>query len=197
MKRKFLILLFIAVSFIQSGCIKDILSGPQDEKPRELPPLTHDGLNVFGCYVNGELMTGKNIYISFNHIRPEMNDSLSMSIELEDKQAKFHIRIDINNKIKGPGKYSLARMYSYGNHNGWDDKYVTTILQNRKDEAIAFQCNADMYGELNIMSYDVQTQKMSGTFEFDAVYKWSWDTTLNAHNLDTVRVRQGRFDYER
>ena len=191
MKNHFIYLILVGVMI--SGCLKFNI---EPSKPRELPPLTHDGLNVFGCYVDGELMTGRNIYVSFNHIRPEMNDSLAMSFEIEDKQSKYHIRIDMFNKIKGPGKYSLAQMYSRGTQQG-NHKSVSANLQNRKGETIAYICNSDMYGELNIMSYDMQTQKMSGTFEFDAVFNWSWNTTLNAHNVDTVRVRQGRFDYKR
>ena len=54
-----------------------------------------------------------------------------------------------------------------------------------------------MYGELNILSYDLQTQKMSGTFEFDAIFDSSWGDVYKPEDFDTVRVRQGRFDYKR
>ena len=101
---------FFLVGVMNSSCLK---FNTEPSKPRELPPITHEGLGTFGCYVDGELMTRKGaFYVDFGYVRPDIYDSMHLTLIMEDKISKYSIRIVMANKIKGVGKYYLGSLPS-------------------------------------------------------------------------------------
>ncbi|HYG16766.1 MAG TPA: hypothetical protein VEC12_13500 [Bacteroidia bacterium] len=72
------------------------------------------------------------------------------------------------------------------------EKYgLQTILKKSKVELVkdkkeSYYCLKDTYGWLHIQFLDTVKHIVSGTFEFDAVNE--------NNNLDTVKIREGRFD---
>jgi hypothetical protein len=200
MRKSILAILCLLVLGTGTSCLKWPKTEPTPPPPRQLPPITTEGLNTFGCYVNDKLMLRMGVYqISFGYAH-SMADSASMSFEVEDKELGYHLRIDMDERIGGVGKYSLghAKSTQGGITGHLYTKLINTILQDRNAEGgtVWYRCNSDMYGELNILYYDIATQRMSGTFEFDAVFYEKFGGG-NAADYDTVRVRQGRFDYKR
>jgi hypothetical protein len=164
----------------------------------ELPEATMTGENTFGCLVDGEVFRPKirccqgsslHAYFALETADDQYNLVLSAERHIGSKE-KFQ-RITINGNL-----FNLRPDMRYSFDSYWpiDDRVMPNRIDalyiygpERQDTVIPFV----HFGSFN-QSGEIHFTKMSdgiisGTFWFDAVTE---------DGLDTVRIRDGRFDVE-
>ena len=167
-----LIQLLLSIAFT---CLLLASMGCSDDDS-ELPAPTQEGLNTFGCLVNGEIWSPKgNVGYS--------NLDISYDPNLEGGSFDLATYRIINNEDQ-----DYIYMYSPNVQN------VGSYSLSIEEGVVTFDnlplCNYDrdtsVYrtGILNITRLDLEQAIISGTFEF----------TLAKPNCDTIRVTKGRFD---
>lgn len=158
-----------------SGCKEGALS-PKEE----LPPATQEGLNTFGCLVNGEVWVPK----------PSINPAIhKLSYEYLKKEEYFQISATRFFNNNGIGVRQLITitinegMTTTGN-------YILDSPDKRKAKYVDLESGCrhltDMTqtGTLEITKLDTVNHIIAGTFEF----------TVWTEGCDTIRVTDGRFD---
>jgi hypothetical protein len=186
MKKVFLII-FLGIFLSQCNWFKKKDPAPTDPIA-QLPPITQEGKNTFGCLVNEEAFVPKgqpNMFTSnfdvvidpnnlggtigitgIRYIRDKEWRVIDVGIDSVKKYGinkyKIHCKVISANTFGGGAyfyDYQLGKEYLCG--------YNATILN----------------ASLNLTRYDLQSGIVSGTFEF----------TLAKPN-DTIKVTNGRFD---
>jgi hypothetical protein len=178
---KSLSIIFIAFILMASGCSKQSASSTN-----QLPPATNQGLNTFGCLVNGQVFVPQapigypypyyTCYIYPNTTNPNFSE---FTLSGEDKSnggfTAVGFTLDSINlqqgdtfqlKSIGGGNYAT---YTNANTPGYINYYTTDTLT----------------GQLIITYLDKTNYIVSGTFLFNAV---------SANASDTVHITEGRFD---
>ncbi|WP_276373927.1 hypothetical protein [Chryseolinea sp. H1M3-3] len=160
--------LYIVVLFI----LPVALSTCRDED--ELPPITMEGKNTFGCKVNGKLwlpqgragQSGTHVDLTFP------GDTVVVNIYASAGESGFVISIyDVPNlQINKP--YDLAT-----------DQYYTSYL----NWSNGISCDSDsiISGNVTLSRFDRPINIISGTFEF---------TTYSNECSGSVSITEGRFD---
>ena len=182
MKKLHIILLLSVIAilpFVLAACNKLV---PDDPEP-QLPPITYEGKNTFGCKINGEILAvdkfgnGLKCEYYYRSFEPELYGTFVLrgSSKIKDKQ--FAIGFHYYNGVFDTGVYDMTLKYE-----GSNLKKRVFVANDEND----YYCYENMYGKINIQHIDTINHFASGTFEFDAVNK--------DNNKDTVRVRDGRFD---
>ncbi len=142
--------------------------------PTELPPLTTEGKNTFGCLINGEIYVPvirnmcfyTDIYFVFPEY-PYYEFSVTTHRVVAQTDTVYDAEVGIYiASVRSIGVYDTIDASVKFNH-----EYFNTynFYKNQKIE---------------IVKYDTVNKIISGTFEFDAV---SEDSVI-------VQVREGRFD---
>ncbi|WP_345235892.1 DUF6252 family protein [Hymenobacter saemangeumensis] len=151
---------------------------------RLLPPATQTGRNTFGCLVNGQAYTPQGNNGQSNNVclyDPGPNGA-NLSIRTYRSVDGSRTSITVNALyITGAGTYSLDLPTTAG----------TAYFNDRNRPS---PCNEYWHGgtltyskgNLTLTRVDEQAGIISGTFEF----------TLAQPGCDTIKVTQGRFDYQ-
>jgi len=147
-----------------------------EEPPYELPPITQEGANTFGCLINGEVWLPAS---DTRNLKPiEANYPFINAFDI-------HVRNTIGN----------ADFFNIGlkdTSNIWEGQ--TYRLYDRQDATFSFELDDCLFvngyqggqivaGELFVSKYNIRPEFISGTFWFTAV-----------SDCDTVFVTEGRFD---
>ncbi len=196
---KTLLLLSIASLLCFSSCKKEKKRTTnifKQKRPTELPPITTEGKNTFGCYVDGELLVPfprraiKDNFSKFYYgVKwDDLNGTLQVGGTMED---------EIGNGFKSVGLYVYKRVFDVGEYVLYTDPYllgnffemnrVGLTIKNQSGETVCDSWrvpNPDC-GRMNILRLDTVARIVSGTFYFDAINKEG----------DTVKVTDGRFDF--
>ncbi|MCK9481427.1 MAG: hypothetical protein M0R38_06680 [Bacteroidia bacterium] len=196
---KTLFLLSIASLLCFSSCKKEkkwTTNIFKQKRPTELPPITTEGKNTFGCYVDGELLVPfprKAIKDNFGAFYygvkwEDTNGTLQVGGTMED---------EIGSGFKSVGLYVYKRVFDVGEYILYTDPYllgnffdmnrVGLSIINQSGETVCDSWrvpNPDC-GRMNILRLDTVARIVSGTFYFDAINKEG----------DTVKVTDGRFDF--
>ncbi len=175
MKKIFPLLLLLWVSFTPS-CFK------VDMKPDEpkMPPLTTEGRNTFGCYINGEPWVAEVPFgAGFSGIRKieARLNPLTGYFGISAKKTNSNRSIDQNMvvaiaNIEGENVYQ-----SYPIKLNWDENYNC--------DYIFFQLDTNFIHDIDIVKFDTISKIASGTFAY---------TLINQECNDTLKVTDGRFD---
>jgi len=147
-----------------------------EEPPYELPPITQEGANTFGCLINGEVWLpgssdSKTNYLSANY--PFINSYDISALNTFDNTDYFNLRLKDTSNI-------------------WEGH--TYRLYTKEDATFFFELDDCLFvngytggqivaGELFVSKYNIRPEFISGTFWFTAV-----------SDCDTVFVTEGRFD---
>jgi len=170
---KFICILLLTLPLLSVECEDPIA----EEQPYELPPITQEGANTFGCLINGEVWL------------PQANDSDDEPLDVNYPIiSNFDIRIqkstsertdEINLRLKDTSDIWEGKTYNF-------TKRAETILYFYHDKCLFANANVGgqiIAGELFISRFDSGNRFVSGTFWFTAV-----------SDCDTVFVKDGRFD---
>jgi hypothetical protein len=156
-----------------SGC--DVLPTPKEE----LPPITQEGKNTFGCLVNGKVWLPKgnnetsNLDLSYDPLFNKGTFDLRTYRYPDDSNWNQYFNL-FSDSISSVGNYPLLKKSNqalyYSDSKGCN--FSTT------DKSVTWE------GQLIISKFDLSRQIIAGTFEFK-IYK---------PDCDTIKVTQGRFD---
>lgn len=189
------LLLFV---FLYLGCYTDEDGVIRQKRPTELPPITTEGKNTFGCYVDGELLVSyprKRIKDNFGGYYysgvwgGEHRGTFDMFTAMRGTQGSERkvVNFKLLNRVFGEGEYLL---YSDSLRDG-----NTNITQYNNTSLRIFEANGNatfdswrVYnpdcGRMEVLKLDTLNRIIAGTFYFDAV---------NSEG-DTIKVTDGRFD---
>lgn len=156
-----------------------LFSCKDDDAQPELPPATQTGERTFGAYVNGEVWVPKGRPSTFR-------SNLNIVYDPGYKGGTIDIRayrINEDQEYIQIGSSGIGMEGSFKLENkdiyllGYEDSRCDL---NSSDEEVFSD------GVLEITRLDMQEGIVSGTFEF----------TLAKEGCDTIRVTDGRFDYQ-
>lgn len=147
----------------------------------QLPPITQEGKNTFGCLLNGKAWTPKgnngtsNYRVSYDPTYAGGSFDLRTYRYPDKSDAQLYLNIFAFN-LSSIGVYSFDNKKLYG----------TTYIDGKTNCRYASRDSLSTYtsGYLNITRLDLQKGIISGTFEF----------TLAEPGCDTIKVTEGRFD---
>ncbi len=152
--------------------------------PNTLPTLTHEGKNTFGCVVNGEVwvaytpssMGGPNAIEGFYYSDVE---GLYIRANRENSELNISESIDL----------AIQDLNSVGEYQVYTDHHVTKgYIDNEENFDCIFYCyDTTLMRTVNITYFSQTKRIVSGTFEMDLVNP--------SCPGDTIRVRDGRFDW--
>lgn len=171
---KFAAFIFLCICFLDLKCKKNIYMDT-------LPPITSEGKNTFGCYVNGQLFCAKgafniaslsggyikrNFWIKSNYVVMNPNHNgfkykQKIAFGFLNKYPLSNFQIVLNSKDIG--------LFSDLNTNSKD--YITDSLNN---------------GIVSFSRFDTINRVISGTFYF----------TAKSSDSSIIRVTDGRFDLQ-
>ena len=166
------------------GCKKEVVVS-NSSYSNVLPPLTHEGKNTFGCKVNGEVWVAYAPYSISGPIALEGNYDPStgnflLEGTLENSSLNRLETIGIgSHNVFNPGFYNVP---AEGND------YIAGFLDYKEN----YNCSRYYYrsvlrNEINITFLSLNKRIISGTFEMDLVNP--------SCPGDTIRIREGRFDW--
>jgi len=186
MKTSKLTLLIIPLLFF--ACKKD---PPIDPEPTEpvMPPLTHQGLNTFGCYIDGELFVaneGWSVWSfpplsgSFDEVDKQLNLQGTRHIDEETDEAdNIKITADITD-FEGVYEYDYHEDGTTNGYQHWGGVGgCSYTYQNIPGLSI---------GKLSITYLDEAKNIISGTFYMNLVNASCEGDTL-------LKITDGRFDF--
>jgi len=179
-KSKIAILSFSFLLMLSLSCKKD---PPIDPEPTEpvMPPLTHQGLNTFGCYIDGELFVANDGdgYWDIPAVSGSFDEGegilLLQASRYIDGEFFDDIRIQVLS-IESLGEFSF---YSEG-----DELRGYTGTGGNCD----YYYDTDDYGVLNVIHLDKVENIIAGTFKINLINKDCATDTL-------LKITDGRFDF--
>ena len=187
----FTVLLLLVFSYL--GCYRDEDGVIRQKRPTELPPITTEGKNTFGCLVDGELLVPyprkliKDNFVKSFGINEDLEGLLQVGATMEGETGYESRSVDINlhSRVFDEGEYVL---YTYSNIPSGTFSGNETSLRIR-DEAgktvfESWRVPNPNSGRLVVLRLDTLNRIVAGTFYFDAVNKEG----------DTIKVTDGRFD---
>lgn len=176
--------LLLIAGFLGTSLTRCTKQHDNTPKTPELPPITHEGKNTFGCIVDGEIFA-----IPFETHRIQCEYYFNKS-KANYGNFQLFTNSGITSKLKSFG-YQIYHSVLDTGYYKMDEKLATNgNLERRtvtfKYDRGKFHCTEEMFGSIHITYIDTINKIISGTFEFDAVNE--------NNNTDTIRVRDGRFD---
>ena len=144
------------------------------QKDDELPPVTLEGKNTFGCLVNGALWLPKG---SFN-----------VPGTSADYTSGYFLTFNAGNESSGFSFLVKEPLEINRNYDLADTAEVKAYYENEINGNVCIYADYHVLnGSLEIAKFSLayQNKVLSGTFEF---------TTYNPDCGDTIKVTEGRFD---
>lgn len=187
MKMNPILFMFAFTLLLLASCEKDPI--PPDPSTIIMPPLTHQGINTFGCYIDGELFVA-NRGSSFWDIPP-----LSGSFNEGTRQFNFQ-GSRYSDSDPDTSDYIQMRVIVSNGLNTYDFQYNEDGKTSGYSGWYADKCNYyyreypgfDM-GKMTITHLDEEKNIISGTFYINLVNE-------NCTEGDTImHITDGRFDY--
>lgn len=178
-------LLLIMLAFLASlvSCNKETKEVSTHD-PNTLPPLTHEGKNTFGCVVNGE------VWVAYTPPSISGPNSIEGSY-YSDVKGLYIIATRENSELNISESIDLAvkDLNTAGQYQAYSDHHVTKGFIDFKNNlnCSIYYYDTTLIRTINITYFSQTKRIVSGTFEMDLV---------NPSCLgDTIRVRDGRFDW--
>ena len=170
-----LFLLLMPLSW--ASCDKPLFSIKKD--PPSLPPITTTGENTFGCLVNGEFWL-KNTQFLHGGITGEYHSGYDI-FQIHGhrfREGDLQASISFSAYLTEEGEHELHHATYWDS----DSTCIGSIVREGFELLLEGASN-----KVNILNLDQKEFIVSGTFEFTLVYPECGDT---------IRVTDGRFDYD-
>jgi len=193
-KQIYLFSLHLLLIFSSLRCYIDDEGVIRQKRPTELPPITTEGKNTFGCLVDGELLVPyprKLIKDKFVFDYSGVLDGtlqVGGTMEGETGYESKSVSLYLLSRVVDEGEYVLYTDSTTYNSSGFPN-IIDNVRVRITDESgnATFNSwrvpNPDC-GRLNVLRLDTLSRIIAGTFYFDAVNKEG----------DTIKVTDGRFD---
>ena len=177
MKNKLLLLTWLlAVPLLWPGCDK-----PNDCPELKLPPLTTEGLNTFGCVIDGEVWVP---HVDWQLIKTPLDFGEITVVHFEDENA-FYIRVD--RRPNGNCDFTDQVMHFSISLDSLDDASLdnSSGFNNWNTGRWQYRPDTTVSRVVDIHKFDPIQRILSGTFSFDFLHEPSGEA---------LEVRDGRFD---
>ena len=202
MKTKLIPLLSLCFLFVFSSlrCNKDDDGVFKQKRPTELPPITTEGKNTFGCYVDGELLVPyprkaiKDNLAGFYYSGKwgeQYHGIFEMSAAMEGNQGYESkvINLQLFKRVFDVGEYMLYNNDTLIHDTANSIYHFNNASLRVKDENgrltfDSYRVPNPYSGRMEVLRLDTLKRIIAGTFFFDAVNKEG----------DTIKVTDGRFD---
>jgi len=191
----FTVLLLLVFSYL--GCYRDEDGVIRQKRPTELPPITTEGKNTFGCLVDGELLVpypikliGKDNFVKSFGINEDLEGFLQVGATMKGETGYESRSVSLNllSRVFDEGEYVLYTDSTTYNSSGFPNNidYVRVRITDESGNATfdSWRVPNPDCGRLNVLRLDTLSRIIAGTFYFDAVNKEG----------DTIKVTDGRFD---
>ena len=166
--KKILKFLPLVTLLLFSACKKE------EPNPDSLPPITQEGKNTFGCYINGEVWVPHAPGLFERNITPVFGDWIrieALRYFNSDGSDSQDLVISFN-----PDPSNVEKLYSVENEN------ASFIFLSKECE---YHIENNITGSITITKYDLTEEKViAGTFEF----------ILGKEGCETLHFTDGRFD---
>jgi hypothetical protein len=157
---------------------------PPDASTVVMPPLTHQGLNTFGCYLDDELFVaggGKNYWA----IPPVSGSYDETDNRLGIQGTRYRDEISDNLTLISYGVVGVGE-YDFGPFT-WDK--VSAYFNNKGDRCHYYYTDIPDLGKLTITHFDKTKRIIAGTFYINLINKDCEEDTL-------LKITDGRFDFK-
>lgn len=201
MKTLKIIITFLSVCLLNISCTND-----NDGTKENLPSISTEGKNTFGCRINGEIFLPKSrggfsagyrapilfgryynlvqnyygqepgYYLQINAYNELTNKSINIELTKSDVALIEGNTYQIVSKSNGV----FDAEYSFSTTAPYPDTNNAFIYTNHE-----YKTNNEYIGELKILKIDSTNLIISGTFTFDSI---------NSVDNKTAEIREGRFD---
>lgn len=188
--------LFFLLLFSSLSCNKDDDGVFKQNRPTELPPITTEGKNTFGCYVDGELLVPyprkaiKDNFEGFYYSGKwgvENHGTFHMFAAMEGSKGNERktVNIGLDRRVFDMGEYLLFTDSAI-HTSQFSANETRLIIRDEAGKTVfeSYRVPNPNSGRLNILRLDTLNRIIAGTFYFDAVNK----------ERDTIKVTDGRFD---
>jgi hypothetical protein len=180
MKKYYFILALILLSL--TACKKDKhINGPTTPSQPQLPPITTEGKNTFGCLVNGEVWLPE--------VKPYQMSIYPLTSSYDNVAFKVTAKKKIHDNIYQSISFQIIALADTGNYYldsnssvGSAGVYTNVLI------SCSYFTDTTQVGVVKILKFDIPNKIISGTFEM-TLYK-SWNNT----DCDTIKITEGRFD---
>ena len=177
--KQFLSLLFILPPLLFSSCDENIKITLDTDKEPELPPITMEGKQTFGCLLNGEV---------WRHTPRAFARNLSgdyspfwKTFNLRGKRTNPKDQGDIESSIRFSATIDTLGIYDF-NYISYYDQSFPEFGFITEESLIENETHF-----LEIIHLDLENFIISGLFQF---------SLLDTLTGDTLRFTEGRFDYK-
>ena len=175
---RYIIALSLIIGLCATQCRKD---RPEDEPEPELPPITTEGKNTFGCKVNGE------VWIPRTHWASGLSGVHTLTSSYNSNTGSFLINAIKKHEGIDQGMGLSANLKNHGNQ---------ILLQPGSGRGLysdiskfcSFDTDTIHTGSLEIIKHDPEKGIVSGTFSFIGSNSDGEDCE------ETVEITEGRFD---
>jgi hypothetical protein len=164
-----LLLLILSFLALADGCTKPVPPGPQ------LPPITHEGKNTFGCKINGKIYITSGKPTMFNGSGTEYLYYVDSTFWIHGEVLNPKYDVQINFKYRFPENYNRLTDSIHGNRGHVETTFSTS-------NNYLYDTDSFRTGYVNIL-YNA-ANILSGTFAFDAINSTG----------DVMHITEGRFD---
>ncbi|MEQ8927143.1 MAG: hypothetical protein RLO81_15085 [Fulvivirga sp.] len=181
------------------------ISCSNDEPQPTLPPITEEGLNTFGCYVDGELLLPKDGSPGIGSIGGGANGLMvyylidSATNSKGEKFGPTYFAILASNYVDKGGDliylyipsifegedYTINESHGHGSGASSPHSHVLGNLYDSDDQVTRYLSFPNS-GKVTITRYDTIETIISGTFDLEMVDENS--------KTDTIKITDGRFD---
>jgi hypothetical protein len=169
----------------------------KQNKPEELPPITQEGKNTFGCYVNGNLFIPRGptpIFVPKLKKTHDNYNTLTITVNSYRDSAGITISESMGfflKDIKEEGVYTLKLTDIFGE--GYLSSPINYLKSIGDSPSICYfkNSNHDIAGNITItkLNKDPKNYFISGTFEFTLTM-----SKPGYCDIPILKVTQGRFD---
>ncbi len=179
MKKVQQLILFSTLFLLLFSCKKN--DPPETSNEPVLPPMTHEGLNTFGCYIDGELFVANDgpSVVSIPRLSGSFGGEDNILKLQGTRYENGEYLADISFKVKHITEEGEYSMFSFGTEL---KGYITSGFEN-----CDYYHNPDNYGFVRITYLDNEKNIIAGIFEMKLI---------NPDCVDTLKeITDGRFDF--
>ena len=176
---RYIIALSLIIGLCATQCRKD---RPEDEPEPELPPITTEGKNTFGCKVDGE------IWIPRTHWASGFSGVHTLTSSYNSNTGSFLINAKKKHDGINQSMALSANLKNYGNQILLPSESAGGVYSDIS-KSCSFETDTVHTGEINILKHDTANGIVAGTFSFTAILHDGKDECK-----EIVEVTEGRFD---
>lgn len=191
--KKALLLILLQITIVSCNKDENVVSPCEDQ----LPAITTNGANTFGCCINGNLLKPRDGSGTFGGADggfltwgdPSGNNEYD-EIDIHDFKSErtgsilIHIQNVFNN---GVGDYIIDQSNGLRGYDSNSNTHLFCRVFDYKNNQYQYYRSFDNSGVIKILRYDFANRTVSGTFNCKVVN--------SSNSNDTIQIKDGRFDY--